>query len=239
MYNVYKVTAATIKKTPKGYELYNLQLNNELWATKLVPLSARDRKYEQLYKLYTNNNKNLDFLLGKYIAIELESSKFGTNFNYIASFDALNEFKTCLDKSDEKPFFTRINIFEFLDRNGYPINPDGSITLREPYSRFNIRIKDRVTICYLNKREEGTLTPENIKPIYDKFFKDRYIDNGNPDRNEEYAMTPVAIIINVETYHKSKSGVKSSRSFDVLKIGDKLSEEQRQFLSKLHLIKTQ
>ncbi len=158
MYNVYKVTAATIKKTQNGYELYNLQLNKSFWATKLVPLSEMDRRWNSLYQLYTKNNKNLDFLVGRYIALDLENSKFGTNFSHIMSFDVLQDFKKLLDESNGKAFFTNINVFGFLENKGYPINPDGTITLREPYSKFNIKNQSEHTIGYPNKLEEGTLT---------------------------------------------------------------------------------
>ena len=231
MVDIYKVTAATIKKTQNGYEQYNLQLDKSFWATKFLPLREIDKKWNPLYKLYVSNNNSLDFLVGRYIAITLQDSEFGKNFTSIASFDALEDFKALLDKSNGKAFQSNINIHGLLERLNFPLNPDMSITLREPYSQFNINNKNGTTICYPEKLDKGFLTLTNIGLIYDKFFKDKYIDNGNPDRDEKYAMTSVAIIMNRTIFHKSKSMVLSRDNFDVLRVGDRLSEEHNQFLS--------
>lgn len=239
MYNVYKVTAASIKKTPKGYELYNLELNKSFWVTKLIPLREVDKIFDSLYKLYQKNNNNLNFLIGSYIAVDLKDSKFGKNFGAIASFDVLQDFKDLLDKSSGKAFSTKMNVFGFLEEIGYPKNPDGTITLRDQYSNFDILNNCGHTICYPNKPEEGTLTLGNIRLIYDKFFRDKYIDNGNPDRDEQYDLTSVAIVINRTIFHKSKSKVISNDIFNALRVGDKLSEEQRQFISEIDLPATQ
>lgn len=122
MYNVYKVTAATIKKTRSGCAIYSLHLNKSIWATKLVPLSDRDRRYDKLYQQYLKNNNSLEFLLGRYIAVRLEETQFGKNFKEIISFNVLEEFKKLLDESKGRAFFTSINVFEFLKGMGYPIN---------------------------------------------------------------------------------------------------------------------
>lgn len=234
MYNVYRVTAAAIKKTRNGYELYNLQLNNTFWATKLVPLRAGDKRRDILYQQYTKNNNNLNFLIGSYVAISLEDSKFGKNFRHIESLDVLQDFKKLLDESNGKAFSTNINIFEFLESKGYPVNSDKTITLRNEYSHLNLIVKNGRTICYTNKTGEGTLTLENIETIYNHFFKGKYIDNGNPDRDEQYGLTSVAIIVNRKIFHKSKSEVISDDDFEILRIGDKLSKEQCHFLSTTH-----
>lgn len=232
MYNVYKVTAASIKKTPKGHELYNLQLNKSFWATKLVPLREADKIFDSLYKLYKKNN-NLDFLTGRYIAADLKDSRFGKNLGTIVSFDVLQDFKGLLDKSNGKAFSTEMNVFGFLGSAGYPTNPDGTITLKAPYSNFNILNNGFHTICYPKQPEEGTLTLGNIGLIYEKFFKGKYIDNGNPDRDEQYEITSVAIVINRRIFHKSRSEVVSNDVFDVLRVGERLSEEQCRFLSEI------
>lgn len=237
MYNVFKVTAATVKSTQKGYKLFNLQLNKDLWVTKLFPLRKVDQITDSLYKQYTKNDNNLDFITGRYIAIELKETKFGMNFGHIESFDVIFDFKKLLDSYNGKGFQTRINIFDFLKDNGYPVNADNSITLKAPYSQLNIRLHCGTTVCYPNKPAEGTLTLENIELIYDNFYKDKYIDNGNPDRDEQYSATSVAIIVNRKIYHKSLSKTLSNDSFEILKVGDKLSEEQCQFLAKQALHK--
>ena len=63
---VYKVTATDIGKTKRNFGIYKIQLNNEIWATKLIPLRKLDKKFSQLYQLYLENNNSLDFLMGKY-----------------------------------------------------------------------------------------------------------------------------------------------------------------------------
>lgn len=239
MYNVYQVTGATVKSTQKGYKLFNLQLNKGLWVTKLFPLRKVDQITDQLYKLYTKNDNNLDFITGRYIAIELKETKFGMNFGRIESFDVISDFKKLLDGYNGKGFQTEINIFDFLKENGYPVNADNSITLKSPYSQLNIRLHCGTTVCYPKKPAEGTLTLENIKLIYDNFYKDKYIDNGNPDRDEHYSATSVAIIVNRKIYHKSLSKTLSNDSFEILKVGDSLSEEQCQFLAKQALLHKQ
>ena len=50
MKKIYKVTAAHIKKTQKGYDLFSLQLNKSFWATKLAPLREVDKLFDPLYR---------------------------------------------------------------------------------------------------------------------------------------------------------------------------------------------
>lgn len=231
MYNVYKVTAAKITRTKSGYDLYNLELDKSIRATKLVPLKEIEKRWEPLYKLYEQNSKSLEFLVGRYISVYLEESKFGVNFSNIASFEVLQDFKKLLMESSGKAFVTNINIFDFLKKRGYSLNPDGSITLKNPHSNYNIRLKNERTICYPNNTGEKTLTLDNIEEIYERLYKGVYIDNGNPDRDEQYKLRLASIVVNRKIYHKSKGSVTSDDDFDVLRVGDDLSEEQWKFLS--------
>jgi len=230
MGNIYKVTEANVGKTKKGYQIYKLQLNNSFFVTKLLPLRKRDRKYSKLYQLYSENNNSLNFLIGEYISISLRQSQYGIEFITIISFNAILEFQDLLDGSKGKAFSTRMDIYEFLQRKNYPINKDNSITLKGPYNNFNITDKN---VCYPNKMEDNCLTPCNIEVIYNQFYKDKIIDNRNPDRDSKYVLTPVAILENRKIYHKSKSKTIANDDFDVLRIGDLLSEEQNHYIQKL------
>lgn len=227
--NIYKVTEATVGKTKRGYQIYKLQLNNSILATKLFPLRKLDQKYNKLYQLYTKNNNSLEFLVGKYISISLSQSQYGAEFSSIISFNAIQEFKDLLDGSKGKAFSTRMDIYEFLKRKNYPVNNDNSITLKDPYESFNITDKN---VCYPNKLEDNCLTLDNIEAIYSQFYKDKVIDNGNPDRDSKYVLTLVAIVENRKIYHKSNGKTVANDNFDVLKIGDLLSEEQNDYIQK-------
>jgi hypothetical protein len=236
MGNVYKVTEATIGETKRGFKIYKLQLNNSIWATKLVPLRKLERKYNKLFQLYEENNNSLNFLAGKYISISLNQSQYGFEFSSIISFDALTEFKELLDRSQGKAFSTTMNIYNFLKVKNYSINQDNSITLKAPYGNFNIVHKNGITVCYPNKLEDNCLSLDNIEIVYNQFYKNKVIDNGNPDRDSKYVLTPVAIVENRKIYHKYKGGTISDDNFDVLRIGDSLSEEQYSYILSLGII---
>lgn len=230
MGSIYKVTEAAIGKTKRGYQIYKLQLNNSIWATKLFPLRKLDRKYNKLFQLYTENNNNLEFLVGKYISISLNQSQYGVEFSSINSFDAIQEFKDLLDGSQGKAFSTIMDVYKFLKNRNYSINQDNSITLKDPYGNFNIIDKNGITVCYPNKLEDNCLSLGNIELIYNQFYKDKVIDNGNPDRDSKYVLTPVAIVENRKIYHKYKSKTIANDNFDVLRIGDLLSDEQYDYI---------
>lgn len=223
MGSIYKVTDASVGTTKNGYKIYKLQLNDAILATKLFPLRKLDRKYNKLFKKYTENHDSLDFLVGKYISIWLEKTQYGFEFSSIDSFDALADFKDLLDGSNGKAFSTRINMYEFLKRRNYTANVDGSLILKPPYDKFCL---SEHNVCYPNELKENCLTPANIGFIFEKFYKDKVIDNGNHDRDESYVLTSAAIVRNRKIYHKTKSKILSNNNFDVLRIGDQLTDEQ-------------
>lgn len=227
MGNIYKVTDASIETTKNGYKIYKLHLNNSIWATKLLPLRELDRKYDRLFNKYKENNDSLYFLIGKYISIYLEKTQYGFEFFSIDSFDALVDFKDLLNKSNGKAFSTTINMYEFLKGKNYASNADGSLILRPPYDNFCLSERN---VCYPRDLRDNCLTPENIGYIFEKFYKDKVIDNGNPDRNESYVLTSFAIAINRKIYHKTKSKTLSNDNFDVLRIGDPLTDEQHEYI---------
>ncbi|MEW6023457.1 MAG: hypothetical protein AB1807_15105 [Pseudomonadota bacterium] len=232
---VHKVSTANIKKTPQGYDLFNLELSNSFWATKLIPVRSSDRSYDSLYKKYLEHDKSLNFLLGKYIQIMLTDTKYGKNFVKISSYDIVSDFKAMLDDTSKKSFQTPLRIYQFLLDKGYAKNSDASITLKPPYSEYNVIWLDGYTVCYPNKPSPGTLTLENIGLIYDAFFKDKDSGCSNPDRIETYGRSEVSIHLGVERLHKSESKRLSYHVNEIMRVGDKLTSEHEEFLLNLKL----
>jgi hypothetical protein len=227
MGSIYKVTSASVGKTKNGYQIYKLQLNNSILATKLFPLRELDKKCDKLFQLYTKNNRSLEFLVGKYVSIWLNKTQYGIEFSSIVSFDAIQEFKDLLDNSKGKAFFTNMGMYEFLKRKNHSTNTDGSITLKAPYDRFNLTENN---VCYPNDMKNNCLTLDNIEIIFNQFYRDKVIDNGNPDNDEKYVLTNVAIVKNQRIYHNYKSKTISDENFDVLRVGDLLTEEQYEYI---------
>jgi hypothetical protein len=85
-------------------------------------------------------------------------------------------------------------------------------------------------VCYPADLKENCLMPANIGSIFEKFYKGKVIDNGNPDRDESYVLTPTAIVRNRKIYHKTKSKTLSNDNFDVLRIGEPLTDEQYEYI---------
>lgn len=230
MRSIYKVTSASVGKTKNGYQIYKLQLNNSILATRLFPLREVDKIRDKLFQLYTKNNSSLEFLVGKYVSIWLTKTQYGIEFGLINSFDAIQEFKDLLDKSKEKAFFRDMGMYEFLKRKNHSTNTDGSITLKAPYDRFNLTEKN---VCYPNDMKNNCLTLDNIEIIFNQFYRDKVIDNGNPDWAEKYVLTNVAIVNNRRIFHKYKTKTISDEDFDVLRVGDLLTEEQYEYILKI------
>lgn len=226
--SIFKVTAATIGETKRGYKVFKLQLNNSIWATKLFPLRKFDKKHDKLYLKYLEHGDIL-FFVGSYISISLNQSEYGFQFSSIGSFDVVQKFKDLLDGCEGKAFSTSMDMYEFLKLRKYPINNDGSITLKSPYDGFNLT---KNNLCYPNNLKEGCLTLDNIEIVFNQFYKGKIIDDGNPDRDNRYILTSVAIIINRKRYHRYKTKVLSDKNHDILRIGDSLSKEQYEFVSK-------
>lgn len=227
MGDIYKVTKADVGTTKNGFQIYNIQLNNSILATKLFPLRELDKRFSNLYKYYIENGSSLDFLVGKFISISLNQTRYGVEIGSIESFDAIKDFKELLDRHIGKAFCTSINMYEFLKFRKYPVNIDGSIKLKEPYANFNIKSNN---ICYPNNLGIDFLLLENIELIYNQFYKDKVIENRDPDCSEKYALTSVAIIRSRTKYHKYKSKIISNHSFDVQRVGDILTKEQKDYL---------
>lgn len=225
MKTLYKVTGASINRKANGTNLFKLHLNGSFFAEKKFDRFCR------LYKAYIKNNDNINFLIGKYIAAYIREEGFRKEILSISSIDAIASFKSLLDKSNGKAFFTDINMFAFLERAGYPIDENGSIQLKGEYSKYSIKLQGDFVVCYPNSPEINTLTLENIELIYDHFFKGKYIETNNDDRAEVYVLTPTSIAIQFTHYDKSSSKTVASGCDDVLTVGDKLTSEQIQLLA--------
>lgn len=230
MYDVFRVTAASVKKA-KGREVWNIQLNNSCWASRLVPFGS-NQLFDPLYKLYAKSGGSLDFLVGRYVATTLEDSQYGKNFTRLFSCDVFADFQKLLDEAGGRAFETELNMYDYLRGQGYPLNADSSITLKGAYSHRNIAKRGRSVICYPNISAPDTVTLENLPLIYKQFFEGKEIDTSNDDRDEQYTLGPISIGVFRRSFHKSKSGVASTYSSGFLFVGDKLRDEYRECLAR-------
>lgn len=242
MCKVYKVTNTKITTSKNGYTIFNLELNNKVWVSKLAPVRKLNKKYDKLYQIY-EKEQSLNSLIGKFITTSLEKDNYGVKFSYISHYDSLEEFKELLDKSEKKVFSTEIPIYNFLKSQNYPLNTDNSITLKSPYNYFNVIDKNDLTICYPNNLKSDELTLENIKIIYDRFYKDvslpPYKRNNVDVGSKSYyqiSMKDVAIV-RMDNHVKVSYKMTTSEDYDkwvtniILKIGDKLHEEHIKYLN--------
>lgn len=229
--NIYKVTSARVDKTPRGYQVFKLQLNGTTWVGQLFPFHKHELRYNKLYILYAQHDNSLQSLVGKYVSMDLKKTEYGINIGSIYSVDVLGDFTEELCRTGRKPFWTRMKIYEFLKMRGRDINPDSSITLNPPYEYLNVASKNNISIVYYNEAEGDTLNLANIGLIFENFYKGKDIEICNPDRSSTYELRPTAIVEHRVHYYKHKSGIENTYDLDVLKLGDSLSAEQIHFLS--------
>ncbi|MEO5379139.1 MAG: hypothetical protein H7832_15370 [Magnetococcus sp. DMHC-6] len=85
-------------------------------------------------------------------------------------------------------------------------------------------------ICYKNNMTDNCLTFDNINIIFDKFYKDKFINNGNPDKDKKYILTSVAIAIRCIRYHRFMGKTLSDSNHDVMQVGQLLTDEQYNFI---------
>lgn len=221
MNDVYKVTSTKITKSKRGYAIFNYQLNHSVWITKLAPIKNTDEQ----------NDEFLNNLIGKYIVGCLINSDDGMKFS-VASYDMIEDFKKLLDTSNKKSFSTDLPIYNFLKKLHYPINPDGSISLKKPYDFYNVINHNTRTLCYQKSDKKNVLSIDNLEIIYKQFYEGKRAETKNIDIECKYGMTYTAIIKHCERYHKYKG--KIIRRYDdvILELGDELTQEQIEFLAK-------
>lgn len=240
MIGVYKVTATSIGETKRGYKIYKLQINNSFWATKLVPLRKLDRKYNKLYQLYIENNKSLEFLVGKYISISLDKNKYGFEFSSISSFDVFQDFKEELDASKGKAFSTNLPIYDFLSNIQRKIESDGSIKIISDYGDMRVFKINEVNVCYKFNISNEYLNLNNIEDIFEEFYKGVALpayseSEGGAKSYYKIDMKEVGIV-KMDNHVKISYKMTTSGDYDrwlsrvMQKIGDELPKEQVQFL---------
>lgn len=239
---IYKVTATEIGKTKRNFRIYKIQLNNQLWATKLMPLRTLDQKYSKLYQLYSENNKSLDFLVGKYISISVSKNDYGYEFSSIGSFDVLKDFKDQLDKSGGKAFATRLPIYDFLVGIKRPIESDGSIKIVSDFGDMRVSNFSSVSICYKFDPGDEKLNVGNIEKIFKKFYEGVdlpvYTLTGDGDGQKSYYKFSWqdAAIVRMDNHVKVSHKMTTSGDYDkwiaktMLKIGDELPDDHVKFL---------
>lgn len=227
MCEIYRVTGASIGVTKRGYKIYKLQLNGLILATKLFPTRKNKQRQCTLFNKYKENNESLNFLVGRYVCMDITNTQYGYEFSSIRSFDPLEKFKCLLDDSKGKGFSTYMDVYEFLNKRNYVKNTDGAIMLKPPYNNFCLAQNN---ICYPINLKDSQLNLDNIKTIFINFYKGKEIKNDNLDRHQCYVLTPTAIIIKTEVFHKKKSKTINTLYSDVLRIGDQLTNEQYEFI---------
>lgn len=246
MNSLYKVTAASIKETKNGYEIYKLQLNHSFWATKLVPFRksdmANDESYCKLYRLYIKNNESLDSLVGKYVLVYLNKTKYGMEFDSLDSVDVLQDFKDDLDHAKGEAFSTILPMFDFLSNMQRVIEPDGSIKLSTDFGDIRISKVDGVNVCCQYDTSNSYLNLKNINKIFDRFYKEVTLPpyNSESDHKSYYKISLSEVGI-VRMDHRVKVSYKMTTSGDfnrwdstlTQKIGTKLPEEQVHFLNSI------
>lgn len=239
---VYKVTAAAIGKTKRNFEIYKIQLDNELWVSKLIPFRVVDQNNSKLYKLYLKNNESLDFLVGKYICTSISKNQYGYEFDSILSFDVLKDFKDQLDKSAGEVFSTKLPIYSFLLRNNRPIESDGSIKIVSNFGDMRISKYKSLSVCYPFMSGDEVLHFGNIEKIYKKFYEGVdlpvYTLTGDGDGHKSYYRISWedAAIVRMDNHVRVSYKMTTSGDYDrwvankILKIGDELPEDYVKFL---------
>lgn len=238
MKNYYKITAAVVNKTKNGYDIFKLQLNNSVWASKLAPLKSRDQKYCHLYKIFKEYG-SLQSMIGKYVVVNLNESQYGLELGTIYSYDMVYDFKNMLDKYKKKPFSTNLPIYTFLKSHNYTIESDGSIRLKKPYDFYYLIERNGITICSKKINKKNLLTLQNLSIIFQQFYEGKYIETNDDDYDCVYSCSHTAIITECKRYHKTKGKTLSTSKGIILEIGDPLNEEQIEFLRNHQLENTE
>lgn len=125
-----------------------------------------------------------------------------------------------------------MKIFGLLKGSGRNIEPDGSIVLKPPYSHLSVRPHAHFTACYPNQSLAGALSFDNINLIFDKFYKDKVIDDDY-DASEDHGISPIGIARYYQKYHKSQSKTIASSRHDIVTIDEKPPDEHITFLESI------
>ncbi len=231
--SIFKVTAATIGETKRGYKVFKLQLNKSIWATKLFPLRKLDRKYDKLYQTYLER-KSMSFLEGKYISVSISQSEYGYQFSSISSFDVLADFKKEVDSSEGIVFYTRLPIYDFLVSMKRDIEDDGSIKIKSEFGDMRV---SKEGVCYQFDSSHDKLNLNNINMIFKQFYENVDLPGDSDGKKSYYkiSMTDTAIV-RMDNHVKVSYKMTTSGDYNkwiakkVLKIGEQLPDDHIQFL---------
>lgn len=237
--SIFKVTAATIGETKRGYKVFKLQLNNSIWATKLFPLRKLDRKYDKLYQMYLEH-ESISFLEGKYISVSISQSQYGYQFSSISSFDVLADFKKEVDSSKGSAFSTKLPIYDFLASMQREIEDDGSIKIKSEFGDMRVSKVDGVNICYQFDSGNEKLNLNNINTIFKRFYEGVDLPAYSPSEGGSKSYYKVSIsdaaIVKMNNHVKVSYKMTTSGDYDkwlasvVLKIGGELPDDHSLFL---------
>lgn len=243
MKRFYKITSIQEKKTKKSDIVYSMQLDNTIWINNINPNpiweSSGKKNYgliDKFNKVWVNNASSLDSLKGKYICALFSESDYGLQFDHVESTDMIEDFKDELDNSMGQSFYSELPIYDFLEQAKYKINDDGSINIKSPFTNTRIKKIDDATLCYSFYDSNNILTLENIEAIFNKFYSHLKSETGG-NNIFKHRIPSSMIGIAKETYDSYVSN-KMTRSGDysrweneiILRLGDRLSDEQKLFL---------
>lgn len=257
MSSFYKITSIKERKTKKEDIVYSILLDDNIWINNINPdliWQSSGKKnmgiIKEINKFWIKNNHSLDSLKGKYISAGFSKSDFGLKFDYVSSLDIIKDFKDELDNSNGEVFITSLPIYQFLEKANYQKNNDSSINIKSKFNNMRIKYIDpdcpytKRILCYPHYNTNDVLTLTNIEAIFNKFYADLKYDAPNVDRDGswKYSISSLKTEIQKDIRHCRVSyKMTTSGDYDywesetVLKIGNKLTDEQKKFLQKIHL----
>lgn len=231
---IFKVTAATIGKTKRGYKVFKLQLNNSIWVTQLVPFKLQE--YNAFHKKYIEY-RNISFLQDKYILISFYKSEYGHEFRFIASCDVLADFKADIDSSEGNAFYTSMPVYDFLLSINRNIEDDSSIKIK---SKFDDMRLSKDGVCYRFDTSYDKLNFNNINIIFKQFYEN--VDFPEPLGYSSKSYYKISMkdtaIVRMDNSRKISYRATTSGDYDkwtaikILKIGEQLPEDHIKFLKK-------
>lgn len=242
IFKIYKITSIQTKKTKRNDVVYSFQLNNDICIENINPdfiwkSSGKKNigKSNLINKFWIENNYNLDGLKGKYIFASLSNSEFGIKFGEVRSIDIIGDFQEELGLNNGMAFYTKLPIYKFLEYANYDKNNDGSINLKNS-NKLRIKKINSQTLCYPYSELNDILSLENIDVIFHKFYS--HLNGGYEDGQFEHRLSSLEILKYVRRVKCSNKMTTSGdcdywSSTVVLRIGNKLNNEQRLFLSSL------
>lgn len=245
MKGIYKVTRACVDITNGGYEVFKIQLDNHLKVTKLFPFQKKrkekGRNNDKLYDWYLGD---LDFklLIGNYIYASLGETKYGYEFDWIASFDVVNDFKNKLESYKGKTFSTRFPIHDLLSKLQRTIELDNSIKIKSSYGDVRVYDFGEFNLCCQYDNSVDTLNVFNINLIFEHFYKNTRLPAYCQSEGGENSYYSISIeylgIVRMDNHVRISGKMTKSGDFDtwdanlVLGFGAALTEEQKEFLKK-------